>query len=134
MTTRQIAEELLSRIASRDPGAAAELFGDGVDFSCAGSPAAPWIRPRRTRQDMADFFDAMNAHFIADDTSASLSAFVVDGADAVVMGHVSQRLRSNGNAFTTPFALHLTVGPDGLIIGYHVYEDSLTVAEAIGAP
>jgi uncharacterized protein len=49
-----------------------------------------------------------------------------------VIGHVSQRLKSNGRAFTIPFALHLTVS-DGRITRYHVYEDSLTVAEAVTA-
>ncbi len=48
------------------------------------------------------------------------------------MGHVSQRLKSNGKAFTIPFALHLAVSA-GLITRYHVYEDSLTVAEAVTA-
>ena len=64
--------------------------------------------------------------------SASVSTFLVDGKDAVVLGHVSQRLKSNGKAFTIPFALHLTVS-GGLISRYHVYEDSLTVAEAVTA-
>ena len=48
------------------------------------------------------------------------------------MGHVLQRMKRNGRAFTIPFALHLTVS-DGLITRYHVYEDSLTVAEAVTA-
>ena len=67
-----------------------------------------------------------------EDRSASVSGFLIDGEDAVVMGHVSQRLKSNGRAFTTPFALHLSIS-DGLITRYHVYEDSLTVAEAVTA-
>ena len=63
---------------------------------------------------------------------ASVSRCLVDGEDAVVLGHVSQRLKSNGKAFTIPFALHLNVS-GGLITRYHVYEDSLTVAEAVTA-
>jgi ketosteroid isomerase-like protein len=81
---------------------------------------------------MADFFATMNAHFVPEDRSASVSGFLVDGEDAVVMGHVSQRLKHNGRAFTIPFALHLTVS-GGEISRYHVYEDSLTVAEAFTA-
>ena len=98
---------------------------------CAGSEKVPWIRPRRTREDMADFFATMNANFVPEDRSASVSGLLVDGKDAVVMGHVSQRLKRNGKAFTTPFALHLTVS-DGLITRYHVYEDSLAVAGRSG--
>ncbi len=130
MSTRDIAEELLTRIASGDAEKAAALFAKEVDFLCAGSETVPWIRPRRTREDMADFFAAMNANFVPEDRSASLSRFIVDGDDVVVTGYVSQRLTSNGHAFTTPFALHLTVS-DGLITRYYVYEDSLTVAQAV---
>ena len=130
MTTRDTVEDLLRRMASGDAEMTAEIFAEEVDFMCAGSEKVPWIRPRRTREHMADFFGTMNASFVPKDRSASVSGFLVDGEDAVVMGHVSQRLKSNGRAFTIPFALHLTVS-DGLITRYHIYEDSLTVAEAV---
>ena len=131
-STRAAVEELLGRMASGDAEATAELFAKEVDFSCAGSEEAPWLRPRRTREDMADFFRTMTESFVPEDRSASLSSFLVDGEDAVVTGHVSQRLKRNGRAFTIPFALRLTVS-GGRITRYHVYEDSLTVAEAVGA-
>jgi ketosteroid isomerase-like protein len=132
MTTRDTVEELLSRMASADAGMTAQLFAEEVDFMCAGSEKVPWIRPRRTREDMADFFASMNASFFPEDRSASVSELLLDGQDAVVMGQVSQRLLSNGKAFTIQFALHLTVS-EGMITRYHVYEDSLTVAEAVTA-
>jgi uncharacterized protein len=132
MNVRTTVEELLSRLASGDAHMVAEHFAEEVDFMCAGSEKVPWIRPRRTREDMADFFASMNENFVSEDRSASVSRCLVDGEDVVVMGHVSQRLKSNGKAFTIPFALHLTVS-EGLITRYHVYEDSLTVAEAVTA-
>lgn len=132
MSTRTTVEELLSRMGSGDADITAELFAQEVDFMCAGSEKVPWIRPRRTRQDMVDFFASMNENFVPEDRSASVSALLVDGQDAVMIGYVSQRLKSNGEAFTIPFALHLTVS-EGLVIRYHVYEDSLTVAEAVTA-
>ena len=119
-------------MVSGDAEMTAALFAEKVDFLCAGSEKVPWIRPRRTREDMADFFATLSANFVPENRSASESGFLVDGEDAVVMGHVSQRLKSNGKAFTIPFALHLTVS-DGLITRYHIYEDSLTVAEAVTA-
>lgn len=128
--TRATVEELLARMAAGDAERTAALFADEIDFRCAGSATVPWIRPRRTRADMADFFATMDASFVPEDRAATLAAFLVDGAQAVVTGEVSQRLRSNGRAFTTPFALHLTV-TDGRISGYRVYEDSLVVAEAV---
>jgi ketosteroid isomerase-like protein len=132
MTVRTTVEELLSRMASGDADMIAELFAEKVDFMCAGSEKAPWIRLRRTREDMADFFASMNESFVPEDRLASVSRCLVDGEDAVVLGHVSQRLKSNGKPFTIPFALHLNVS-GGLITRYHVYEDSLTVAEAVTA-
>ncbi|HWS79395.1 MAG TPA: nuclear transport factor 2 family protein [Rubrobacter sp.] len=132
MTVRTTVEELLSRMAAGDAERIAELFAEEVDFMCAGSEKVPWIRPRRTRRDMADFFSSINENFVPEDRSASVSRCLVDGKDAVVMGHVSQRLKSNGKAFTIPFALHLSVS-NGLITRYHVYEDSLTVAKAVTA-
>jgi uncharacterized protein len=89
MTTRATVEELLRRMASGDAETTAELFTEEVDFLCAGSEKVPWIRPRRTREDMADFFGTMNANFVPEDRAASISGFLVDGEDAVVMGHVS---------------------------------------------
>jgi ketosteroid isomerase-like protein len=130
LTTRATVDDLLGRIASGDAEKTAELFAERVDFACAGTEEAPWIRPRQSREDMADFFRSMNESFVPEDRSASLSAFLVDEEDAVVVGRISQRLKSNGRAFTSPFALHLTV-TDGLITRYHVYEDSLAVAEAV---
>jgi ketosteroid isomerase-like protein len=132
MTTREAVNEFLRRLATDDAAHVAALFAEEVDFLCAGSEAVPWIRPRRTRADMADFFATMHAAFVPEDRSASLSLFLVDGLEAVVMGHVSQRLRANGVAFTIPFALRLTV-VNGQIIRYHIYEDSLTVADAVKA-
>jgi ketosteroid isomerase-like protein len=128
METREAVEKLLGRMAYGDAEAIAELFAPGVDFMCAGS--APWIKPRSTREDMTAFFAEMEENFMPDKRSASVSGFLVDGNDAVVMGRVSQRLKSNGESFEIPFALHLTVSEGG-IARYHVYEDSLTVARAV---
>ena len=80
MSTRTTVEELLSSMASGDADITAEIFVQEVDFMCAGSERVPWIRPRRTRQDMADFFASMNGSFVPEESSA-------------VMGKVSQRLK-----------------------------------------
>lgn len=129
-TTRKIAEDFLNRLADSDASKTAALFADDVDFLCAGTEDAEWIRPRETRADMEEMFSTMQAHFDPESRAASLTSFMVDGNDAVITGHISQRLRSNNQAFTIPFALHLTV-VDGKINRYHIYEDSLTVANAV---
>lgn len=58
---------------------------------------------------MERFFKIMFESFEPEATDVAVTSFLVDGADAVITGRVSQRLRSNGIPFTIPFALHLTV-------------------------
>lgn len=129
-STRTIAEEFLVRLAVGHAAHTAELFAEDVDFLCAGTDDAEWIRPRNSRGGMFEMFDTMQKSFDPDGRDASLTSFLVDGEDAVITGKVTQRLRSNDVSFTIPFALHLTIR-DGLITRYHIYEDSLTVAEAV---
>ncbi|MCW2870402.1 nuclear transport factor 2 family protein [Actinacidiphila oryziradicis] len=132
-TTRRVLDELLSRMGEGEHAAnrIAELFAPAVDWLVPGSPAVPWIRDRSTRADAADFFRTMLGHFVPEDRAATLDHILVDGPQAIVTGSVTQRLRTNGRLFTTPFALHITV-QDGLIARYRVYEDSLAVAGAWG--
>lgn len=130
MTTRDTVNEFLQRLGESDAAAIVELFDDDVDFLCAGSESVPWIRPRRTAADMEDFFATMAAAFVPEERAVSLSLVLIEDGEAVLMGHVSQRLRSNGVAFSSPFALRLSV-VDGKICRYHVYEDSLSIANAV---
>ena len=129
-TTRAVAQEFLSRLGARSPEDAVSMIAGEVDFFCAGSDRVPWLRPWRTRSDMATFFATMFRHFVPDAAQLAVTSVLVDAGDAVIMGRVSQRLRANGIAFTIPFALDLTV-TDGEITRYHVNEDSLTVATAV---
>lgn len=55
--------------------------------------------------------------------------FLVDSTDAVLMGHVSGTVRATSKSFAGPFALHLTV-EDSRITRHHLYENSLSIAEA----
>jgi hypothetical protein len=55
---------------------------------------------------------------------------LVDGADAVVLGEIRQTVGTTRRPHSARFALRVTV-TDGLIVRYHVYEDSLSVAAAL---
>lgn len=146
--TRAVVADLMARIAAGDPDRVAELFAEPVDWQLTwpvgrlppvvapgGGPtvAVPWIRPRRTRADVADHFRSLRAHHVPDLDRTTVTRILVDGADAVVLGHIAQTPRHNGVGYTSPFALHLTVDA-GLVTRYHVYEDSLTVLHAFAAP
>ncbi|MFG1683953.1 nuclear transport factor 2 family protein [Nonomuraea sp. NPDC049269] len=134
--TRDIVEALLGRIAEGDVDRVAELFAEPIDWRldwpAEGHPAVPWIRPRSSRADVADHFRSLAAHHVPELNGTSVARILVDGADAVVLGEIVQTVKANGAAYSSPFALHLTV-EDGLITRYHIYEDSLTVARALTA-
>jgi ketosteroid isomerase-like protein len=132
--TRDVVEQLLSRMAEGDHARTAELFAEPVDWQLdwpsEGHPAVPWIRPRSSRADVADHFRSLEAHHVPELNGTSVTRVLVEGAHAVVLGMIVQTVRANGIAYTSPFALHLTV-ENGLVTRYHVYEDSLTVARAL---
>ncbi|MEU7852546.1 nuclear transport factor 2 family protein [Nonomuraea sp. NPDC049141] len=134
--TRDIVEALLGRIAEGDVDRVAELFAEPIDWRldwpAEGHPAVPWIRPRSSRADVADHFRSLAAHHVPELNGTSVARILVDEADAVVLGEIVQTVKANGAAYSSPFALHLTV-EDGLITRYHIYEDSLTVARALTA-
>ncbi|MGK5677330.1 nuclear transport factor 2 family protein [Micromonospora sp. URMC 106] len=133
-STRAVVEELLRRVGDGDPDRIADLFAEQVDWQLdwpvEGHPAVPWIRPRSTRADVADHFRALDAFHVPDKRGGSVARILVDGKDAVVLAEISQTVKATGRAYTFPIALHVTV-EEGQIIRYHVYEDSLTVAQAL---
>ncbi|MFJ2739403.1 nuclear transport factor 2 family protein [Streptomyces sp. NPDC087440] len=131
-TTRQIVQEFVTARLAGDEERMTELFADKVDWLIAENPAAPWIRPRSTGAECAAQARELAEHTVPEDTTATLDAFLVDGTDAVLMGHLSGTVRTTGKSFGGPFALHLTV-EDGRITRHHLYENSLSIAEACTA-
>ncbi|GAA3950411.1 nuclear transport factor 2 family protein [Streptomyces marokkonensis] len=127
--TRAVVREFLAARVAGDTGRLAQLFADEVDWLLAENPAVPWIRPRSTAAECAAQFTELMEHTVPEDARASVDAFLVDGTDAVLTGHLSGVVRATGKPFEGPFALHLTV-EDGRIIRHHLYENSLSIAEA----
>ncbi|MCK2242259.1 MULTISPECIES: nuclear transport factor 2 family protein [unclassified Crossiella] len=133
--TRAVIEEFLTRVVAGDPDRIAELFADEVDWQlnwpADGHPAVPWIRPRRTRSDVADHFREIAEAHTPGIPPSRAPEILVDGADAVLFAEISQIAKATGRAYTALCALRFTVR-DGVITRYHVYEDSLSVAVALG--
>jgi ketosteroid isomerase-like protein len=128
-TTRAIVQEFLVARLAGDTERLVALFADEVDWLLAENPAAPWIRPRSTAAECAAQFTELMKHTVPEDARASIDTFLVDGTDAVLMGHVSGTVRATGKAFEGPFALRLTV-ENGRITRHHLYENSLSIAAA----
>ncbi|RFU36703.1 ketosteroid isomerase [Actinomadura logoneensis] len=137
-TTRATVEDLLGRIAAGAPDRLAALFADPCDWRVNwpeaehGRPETPWIRHRSTPAEAAAHFSQIAAHHVPEENGTRIDGILVDGGDAVVLGEIRQTARPTGRSYTSRFALHITV-KDGLITRYHVYEDSLAVADAFRA-
>jgi ketosteroid isomerase-like protein len=137
MDTRAVVEALLTRIALGDPTKIAELYAERVDWRLAWpedehGDGVPWIRHRSTRADVEDHYRTIAAHHVPEAAGADITALLVDGADAVVVGELRQTLRATGVAYRAGFAVYVTVS-DGLIIRHHIIEDSLAVKRAFHA-
>lgn len=127
--TRAVVESFLAARLAGDTERIVALFADEVDWLLAENPGVPWIRPRSTAAACAAQSAELAAHTVPEDARASVDTFLVDGADAVLMGHLSGTVRATGKSFAGPFALHLTV-EDGRVTRHHLYENSLSIAEA----
>ncbi|MEV7567478.1 nuclear transport factor 2 family protein [Streptomyces tanashiensis] len=127
--TRAVVQEFLAARLAGDTERLVALFADEVDWLLAENPAAPWIRPRTTAAECAAQFTELMEGTVPQDARASVDTFLVDGTDAVLMGHLSGTVRTTGKSFEGPFALRLTV-EDGRITRHHLYENSLSIAEA----
>ncbi|NKY56443.1 nuclear transport factor 2 family protein [Nocardia flavorosea] len=129
VTTRTTVESFLAARSAGDTAALTALFADEVDWQLAANPDVPWIKPRRTAAECAAQFDDLMAHVVPEDARAEIDTFLVDGADAVLFGHVAGRVRATGRTFEGPFALRLTV-ENGRITRHHLYENSVSIAQA----
>ncbi|MFE2020947.1 nuclear transport factor 2 family protein [Streptomyces sp. NPDC059499] len=127
--TRATVEKFLALRLAGDTEGLTALFADHVDWLLAENPAVPWIRPRSTAAECASQGAELAEYTVPEDARASVDAFLVDGADAVLMGHLSGTVRATGKSFAGPFALHLTV-EGGRVTRHHLYENSLSIAEA----
>lgn len=134
VSTRATAEDFLRRLGEGNPDRIAELFAEHVNWQLnwpdSGHPAVPWIRPRSTRADVADHFREIAAFHVPEKSAGTVSRVLVAGTEAIVLGDIPQTVKATGKPYTALCALHLTV-VDGLITHYAVYEDSLTVTEAL---
>lgn len=128
-TTRAIVQEFLAARLAGDIRRLTSLFADDVNWQLAENPSVPWIRPRSTAAECAAQFTELMEYTVPENACASIDTFLVDGPDAVVMGHLSGTVRSTGKSFEGPFALRLTV-ENGRITRHHLYENSLSIAEA----
>ncbi|MXQ14049.1 ketosteroid isomerase [Microvirga makkahensis] len=127
--TRAVVQAFLAARLAGDTERLVALFADKVDWMLAENPAARWIRPRSTAAECAAQFTELMEHTVPEKARATVDTFLVEGPDAVLMGHLSGTVRATGKSFAGPFALHLTV-KNGRITRHRLFENSLSIAEA----
>lgn len=132
--TRRVVRRFLDLLDAGDVDGVAALFAPEVDFRLdwperwLGGPI-PWIRARHTPADMRAHFGAIAEHNAPHAGGTQVERVIVEDEEAVLMGVLRNVVRRTGMAYAARFALHLTI-EDGLIARFHLYEDSLAVAEA----
>ncbi|MFJ9620873.1 nuclear transport factor 2 family protein [Streptomyces sp. NPDC101181] len=131
-TSRSVADQFVQRLGGQDQDGIQELFAADIDWYVPGSDSLPWTGRRIRREEVAPYFTTMWPHFVAGKSKVALDRIVVDGGDVILLGIFTHTVAATGKEFTTPSAMHLVV-EDGEIVRMHLYEDTLSVAEAFKA-
>lgn len=124
--TRRVVEAFFDRLESGE--GISDMFAESVDHYVPGAETVPWTGRRSTRAQVTEFFNVLGQYLAP--RSLDLSQVVVQGSDGIALGRFEYTVRSNGRPFEGQFALHLTI-TDGLIVRYHMYEDSYALERAI---
>lgn len=128
-TSRSVAEKFVERLGRQDADGIQELFAAEIDWHVPGSDALPWTGRRTRQEEVAPYFTTMWPHFAHDGSKVVLERIIVDGGDVMLLADFTHTVAANGKEFSTPAAVHLVV-EDGRIVRMHLYEDTLTIAEA----
>ncbi|WP_051676357.1 nuclear transport factor 2 family protein [Polaromonas glacialis] len=128
---RSLINTFFTRLGAQDAEGVAALFAEDIDWFVPGPQALPWTGQRTRREQVPAYFRTMWSHFELAHSRAQIDKLLFDGEDAVALGRFSHVARSTGQAFSTPFAMHLTV-KNGAITALHLHEDTYAVGKAFG--
>jgi len=128
--TRVTVEHLFEQLgAGASPAEVAEHFHEDVDWFIAGDTSVvPWIGRKTGRAGVAEFYQQLRdltrpVEFVIERT-------VVEGPNAVVLGHLVTEIPATGKRIESEFAFDIQVH-DGLISRYHMFEDTWAVTNAL---
>ncbi|MER7332787.1 MULTISPECIES: nuclear transport factor 2 family protein [unclassified Micromonospora] len=130
-STAAVVESFFARFGAGDVPGLVDLFADTFDFVVNGTPNIPWSGRRSTPAELPDFFGAFG-RVLGPAQEYNVTATVVDGENAVVLGHNKFEVLATGKSFTNHFALHIAV-TNGKITTYHMYEDTHAIDAAFAA-
>ncbi|MFI6822401.1 nuclear transport factor 2 family protein [Micromonospora sp. NPDC050187] len=127
-STAAVVETFFTRFAAGDVPGLIDLFADEFDFVVEGAPRIPWSGRRSSPAELEEFF-ASFGKFLGPAKEYNVTATVIDGDNAVVVGHNSFEVLSTRKVFDNHFALHMVV-KDGKITTYRMHEDSHAINAA----
>ena len=129
MTTRDVAEQFLQRLAAADADGLGDLFADSIDWRVPGDTALPWVGARSHRSEVPAYFRSLWTGLDTGKSIVDIDGILVDGEDAVLLAHFSHVAAPTGKRFDTDVAMRLTVSGDKLV-RLHLYEDTWAVSRA----
>ncbi|MFI6122131.1 nuclear transport factor 2 family protein [Streptomyces sp. NPDC051064] len=129
-TVRDTISRFLALLAAGDAEGLAGLFADDIDWFVPGDSSLPWTGVRSRREEVSAYFRTLWPVFVEGASESEIGHILVDGDEAALFGRFTHTVKSTGRRFTTPVAFRLTVR-DGRIERLHLFEDTLTVAQAM---
>lgn len=128
-TIRELADQFLQHVGSRDADGAGALFAERIDWYVGGNPALPWTGSRSNGSDVAVFLRTMWPNFKTGASTATLQQVLVEGDDAVIFASFVHVAEETGRRFETPVAIHMRANAGRLVL-MHLYEDTWAVSDA----
>ncbi|MEH0935786.1 nuclear transport factor 2 family protein [Micromonospora psammae] len=113
-----------------DADRVADVFAEEIDWLVPGDERLPWVGRRSRREEVPEYFKLLWPALVAGASEITFDKVLVDGADAVALGHFTHTAKATGRRFSTPVAFHFTVA-DGKLVRLHLYEDTYAVSRAM---
>ncbi|MBX7535170.1 nuclear transport factor 2 family protein [Qipengyuania sp. GH1] len=115
--------------AGEKPKELAKFFDESIDWNIEGDTAnVPWIGRRTGRAGIEDFYTLMFANLKLE--RFEVTDTFTKGDKVLMLGSLDSRYLGNGELITTDFAYEIVVR-DGLIVKYHMLEDSFGISEVV---
>jgi ketosteroid isomerase-like protein len=95
-------------------------FADDITISIAGAPEVPYAGTYRSRDEVAGFFQKLDANVVI--SVFEPREYFVNGDRVVTLGHYEGSVRQNGRAFGGDWAMAWTVR-DGKIVAMQELTD-----------
>jgi ketosteroid isomerase-like protein len=125
--TKTAVNDLLTCIATGDIPGLLRLFAEEAVWEVPGDTEnLPWLG-KRSRDQIPGFFSAMAE--LTTREAFDINRTIIDGEDAVLIGHARLIFKPTGARIDTPFAIHIAVAEHG-ITSFYMFEDSWSAALA----